>query len=81
MLGAPRFTPSLAPALEQVLRLTSPGTADICDVNSLHICGECGHWSPSGNKRVEGVCTLYAALMRGRRGDGLQHPSAPPGAG
>jgi hypothetical protein len=59
------------PALEAALRETWPGMGNICDVTSLHNCGECRDWQPAkGPDR--GYCLLHLRSMHGKRGDVLK---------
>jgi hypothetical protein len=57
-LTKPWLKPAYPPALEAALRETQPGMGDICDVTSVHNCGECRDWQ-STKGRDRGYCLLH----------------------
>jgi hypothetical protein len=54
--------------LEEALRRTEPGMADIVDLGSLHNCEQCGNWRAIEGKDGQGRCALYERLTRDRKG-------------
>jgi hypothetical protein len=68
LLGSPNLTRGYG-ALDDALRRTVPGMADVCDLASLHVCRECVWWRPG--KASRGSCDLFTHRMNGKSGPPL----------
>jgi hypothetical protein len=63
VIGGQNLTMGYTPALERAFAETNPGMADIVDVGTPHVCGECQHWLPGRGRKEEGRCALFHHRM------------------